>query len=115
MLKEVAVPSAPQLPLRLERGKLCEELAQEIMTIYHKSKYSGLALQEIRQECSILGLWNRTESLSAEDKETFMHPGTWGPGYANLLLGKLFALHNRNIAPPTVNTWRKEYRDYTRW
>jgi hypothetical protein len=38
-----------------------------------------------------------------------------GPGYANLLLGKLYANAQRNVAAGTINTWRKEYRAYLKW
>jgi hypothetical protein len=113
--KPVVVPSERQLPRRLERGKDCEELAEEIETIRHKRNRGGLSIAEIQSECSSFRVWKRIDVLSTEDKDTFMHPGTWGFGYANLLLGKLYANGRRDVAPGTANTWRKEYRAYLRW
>ncbi len=114
-LEEIVVPAPTRIPRRLDRGKECEELAKEVATIKHKRTRSGLTIPEIQTECSFFKIWKRVEILSAEDKETFSHPGTWGPGYANLLLGKLYANAGRNVAPGTVNTWRKEYRAYLKW
>ena len=113
--KPIVVPSERQLPRRLERGKDCEELAEEIETIRHKRNRGGLSIAEIQSECSSFRVWKRIDVLSTEDKDTFLHPGTWGFGYANLLLGKLYANGRRDVAPGTVNTWRKEYRAYLRW
>jgi hypothetical protein len=114
-LKAVVVPSEPRLPSRLERGKDCEELAKEIGTIKHKRNFSGQTVAEIQSDCSVFKIWKRVEVLSSEDKDTFVHPGTWEGGYANLLLGKLYATTRRDVAPGTINTWRKEYRAYLKW
>lgn len=112
---KIVVPAEARLPQRLMRGKECEELAKEINTIRHKRTRGGLAVPEIQTECSSFEIWKRVEVLSPEDKDTFMHPGTWEPGYANLLLGKLYAETQRNVAAATINTWRKEYRAYLKW
>jgi len=114
-LGKIVVPAHTRLPFRLDRGKDCEELAKELAAIRHKRVHGGLTIAEIQTECSFFKIWKRVEVLSTEDKETFLHPGTWGPGYANLLLGKLYANTHRNVAPGTVNTWRKEYRAYLKW
>jgi hypothetical protein len=114
-LEEIVVPAQTRLPLRLDRGKDCEELAKELATIKHKRVHGGLTIAEIQTECSFFKIWKRVDVLSAEDKETFLHPGTWESGHANLLLGKLYADTRRNLAPGTVNTWRKEYRAYLKW
>jgi hypothetical protein len=111
----VVVPSEPRLPLRLGRGKDCEELAKEIAAIKHKRIRSGLTIAEIQNECSFFKIWKRAEVLSPEDKEIFLHPGRWESGYPNLFLGKLYADTQRNLAPGTINTWRKEYRAYLKW
>lgn len=113
--KTVIVPSEPRLPLRLARGKDCEELAEEIATIKHKRSRGGLTIAEIQSDCSPFKIWKRVEVLSDEDKDAFLHPGTWELGYANLLLGKLYATNRRCVAPGTINTWRKEYRAYLKW
>lgn len=113
--EKIVVPAEPRLPLRLQRGKECEELAKEIATIRHKRIRGGLTVDEIQTECSFFKIWKRVEVLSPEDKETFLHPGTWESGYANLFLGKLYADTRRNLAPGTINTWRKEYRAYLKW
>lgn len=55
------------------------------------------------------------EVLSPEDEDTFFHPGTWGHGYTNLLLGKLYAETRRDVAAATIDTWRKEYRACVKW
>ena len=109
------VPIETKLPQRLDRGKQCEELAKEIGTIKHKWNYGGLTIAEIQSECPSFKIWKRVEVLSTDEKDTFFHPGTWEPGYANLLLGKLYANALRNVASGTVNTWRKEYRAYLKW
>ena len=115
-LKVVVVPvQETKLPSQLERGKDCEELAKEIGTIKHKRNYGGLTLAEIQTDCSMFKIWKRVEVLSSEDKDAFLHPGMWEPGYANLLLGKLYATNRRSVAPGTINTWRKEYRAYLKW
>ena len=114
-LKGIVVPAQTRLPLRLDRGKDCEELAGEIAAIWHKRKRDGLTIDEIRADCSSFKIWKRVAVLSPEDADTFVQPGTWGSGYANLLLGKLYANTRRSVAPGTVNTWRKEYRAYLRW
>jgi hypothetical protein len=114
-LEKIVVPAQPRLPLRLDRGKDCEGLAKELATIKHKRVHGGLTIDEIQTECSFFKIWKRVDVLSAEDKETFLHPGTWESGYSNLLLGKLYADTRRNLAPGTVNTWRKEYRAYLQW
>jgi len=114
-LKWVVVPTEPRLPLPLERGRDCEELAEEIATIRHKRIRGALTIDEIQAECSSLKIWKRVEILCSEDKDTFLHPGTWGPGYANLLLGKLYADNRRNLAAGTINNWRKDYRAYLKW
>jgi hypothetical protein len=114
-LEEIIVPAQTRLPLRLERGKDCEELAEEIATIWHKRKRGGLTIAEIKAECSSFKIWKRVEVLSLEDADTFVHPGTWGSGYPNLLLGKLYASTRRNLASGTINTWRKEYRAFLKW
>jgi hypothetical protein len=111
----IVVPSEEKLPLRLERGKDCEELAEEIRTIRHKRVRGGLTIDEIRNECSSFQIWKRVKMLSEDDKDTFLHPGMWELGYENLLLGKLYATARRAVAPGTVNNWRKEYRAYARW
>lgn len=113
--KAVVVPPEAKLPLRLQRGKECEELAQEIGAIKHKRNYGGLTLAEIQNECSFFKIWKRVDVLSSDDRDTFLHPGTWESGYENLLLGKLYATARRNVAAGTINTWRKEYRAYLRW
>jgi hypothetical protein len=114
-VKPVVVPSETKLPLRLERGKDCEELAKEIAAIKHKRKHGGLTVAEIQSDCSMFKIWKRVEVLSSEDKDAFLHPSIWEPGYANLLLGKLYATTRRSVAPGTINTWRKEYREYLKW
>jgi len=114
-IEEVVVPAQTRLPLRVERGRDCEELAKELATIRHKRVHGGLTIAEIQTECSFFKIWKRVDVLSAEDKETLLHPGTWESGYANLLLGKLYADTRRNLAASTVNTWRKEYRAYLKW
>jgi hypothetical protein len=114
-LEKIVVPAQTRLPLRLDRGKDCEELAKELATIKHKRVHGGLTIAEIHTECSFFKIWKRVDVLSDEEKDTFLHPGTWGSGYANLLLGKLYADTRRNRAPGTVNTWRKEYRAYLKW
>ena len=111
----IVVPVELQLPLRLKRGKECEELAKEVTTIRHKRHRDGLTFDEIRTECSSFKIWGRVKVLSREDADTFLRPATWEPGYANLLLGKLYADTQRSLAPGTINTWRKEYRAYLRW
>jgi hypothetical protein len=111
----VVVPTEERLPLRLERGKDCEELAKEIGTIRHKRNHGGLTVAEIQSECSFFKIWKRVDVLSGDDKDTFLHPGTWEPGYANLLLGKLYAKVRRAVAAGTINTWRKDYRAYLKW
>ena len=113
--KAVVVPPDTRLPSRLERGKDCEELAKEIATIKHKWNYGGMTVAEIQSECSIFKIWKRVEVLSSDDKETFLRPGMWEPGYVNLLLGKLYATTRRSVAPGTINTWRKDYRAYLKW
>jgi len=113
--QSVVVPPEAKLPPRLERGKDCEELAEEIRTIKHKWIRSGLTIAEIQGECSSFKIWKRAEVLLSDDKDTLLHPGTWGPGYPNLLIGKLYAIARRATAPGTVNTWRKEYRAYLKW
>jgi hypothetical protein len=114
-LEPIVVPLEPRLPHRLGRGKDCEELADEIKTIRHKRNRGGLSISEIQNECSFFKIWKRTDVLSAEDKDTFLHPGTWESGYENLLLGKLYSSGSRNLSAGTINTWRKEYRAYLRW
>ncbi|HKW16429.1 MAG TPA: hypothetical protein VJO35_02860 [Terriglobales bacterium] len=114
-LSPVVVPLELELPKRLERGKDCEALAKEIGTIKHKRTRGGLTVDEIRRECPFFAIWKRVEVLSDEDKDTFLHPGRWEPGYTNLLLGKLYATARRDVAPATINTWRKEYRAYLKW
>ena len=114
-LQEIVVPAQTRLPPRLDRGKDCEALAKEIATIWHKRKRGGLTISEIEAECSSFAIWKRVKVLSSEDADTFVHPGTWGSGYPNLLLGKLYANTQRNVAPGTINTWRKEYRAYLKW
>ena len=114
-LKQIVVPALSRLPQRLERGKDCEDLAREIATIKHKRSRSGLTMDEIKKECAFFEIWKRVEVLSTDDRDTFSHPGTWEPGYVNLLLGKLYATARREVAPGTINTWRKEYRKYQKW
>lgn len=113
--KLVVVPEHPKLPQRLERGKDCEELAEEIATIKHKRIRSGLTMDEIRKDCPSLKIWDRVNVLSVEDKDIFLHPGMWETGYPHLLLGKLYANAGRDVAPGTIETWRKEYRKYKKW
>jgi hypothetical protein len=113
--KAVIVPAGTKLPWSLERGKDCQELAEEISTIKHKRRHSGLTVAEIQSDCSMFKIWKRVEVLSSEDKDTFLRPGMWEPGYTNLLLGKLYATTRRDVAPGTINTWRKEYRAYLKW
>jgi hypothetical protein len=112
---ETGSAAEPGLPGRLQRGKDCEELVEEIEKIEHKYKRSGLAFPEIQAACASFRIFERVRMLSSEDQETFTHPGTWEPGYANLLLGKLYSNRKGNLAPATVNTWRKEYRAFRRW
>jgi hypothetical protein len=114
-LEKIVVTAPTRLPLRLERGKDCEELAEEVATILHKRQHGGLTITEIKMECSSFKIWERVKVLSPEDADTFLRPGTWGLGYANLVLGKLYARTQRNVAPGTINTWRKEYRAYLKW
>jgi len=113
--ERIVVPSEARLKLRLDRGKDCEELAKELGAIRHKRVHGGLTIPEIEKECSFFKIWKRVDVLSDEDKETFLHPGTWEPGYINLLLGKLYADTRRARAAGTINNWRKEYRAYLRW
>jgi hypothetical protein len=113
--KEIVVPEETRLPRRLQRGKECEELAREIKAIRHKRKYGGLTVSEIQDDCSFFKIWKRIEVLSEGDRDTFLHPGTWEPGYTNLLLGKLFADTKRDVSPGTINNWRKDYRSFVKW
>ncbi len=113
--ERIVVPAEIRLPLRLQRGKECNELAEEIKTIWHKRKRSGLTVAEIKAECSSFKILERVKVLSPDDADTFLRPGTWESGYANLLLGKLYANTLRDVAPGTINTWRKEYRAYLKW
>jgi transposase-like protein len=112
---EIMVPAETLLPRRLMRGKECEELAKEIDAIRNRRVRGGLTVAEIQTACSSFKIWNRVEVLSPEDKDTFMHPGTWESGYANLLLGKLYADTRHSVAAATIDTWRKEYRAYLKW
>lgn len=114
-LKAVTVPPVPILPRGLERGRDCEELAQEIGTIRHKYVFSGMTVDEIENEHISFQIWKRVDRLSPEDQDTFRRPGTWEPGYNNLLLGKIYATARGPRSGGTINNWRKEYRAYRRW
>lgn len=114
-LRPVTVPPPPILPLNLERGRDCEQLANEMGTIRHKYLRSGMTLNEIQKELPVLDIWKRVEQLSPEDQDTFRHPGMWEPGYDNLLLGKIYPTSRGPRNGGTINNWRKDYRAYQRW
>src|SRR5207248_676673 len=61
----IVVPAEPKLPLGLQRGKECEELAEEIKTIRHKRVRGGLTVAEIQEECSSFKIWKRVQTLSS--------------------------------------------------
>jgi len=113
--KSVAALPELELPEALSRGRDCYGLKDEIKTIRHKSVRSGLTMSEIKSEFPSFKIWNKIDMLPNDDRDTFLRPGTWGTGYVNLLLGKLFANGNRPVAPGTVNNWLKDYRAYLRW
>jgi len=113
--KSIAALPELELPEALSRGRDCYELKDEIKTIHHKSVRSGLTMSEIKSEIPSFKIWNKIDMLPNDDRDTFMRPGTWETGYANLLLGKIFANGSRSVAPGTVNNWLKDYRAYLRW
>jgi len=100
--------AAEQLSTRLKRGKLCEEMADEIKTIRGEAITNGKAMFEIREAYPEFLVWNAAERLLPEDRAVFEMPTRWGAanGYANRFLSKVFPPKS----PATVNDWRKEFR-----
>jgi hypothetical protein len=83
-----------RLPLRLERGKDCEELAEELRTIRHKRSRGGLTIEEIRTECSSFRIWKRVEVLTKDDTENFFASRYMGLGVREFASWK--AIRNRS-------------------
>jgi tRNA pseudouridine-54 N-methylase len=104
-----AKSSEEELPGLVRRGKFCEQVIQEVKKVRYLCLDGGRAMAEIKSELPDLAVWNVLETLSQEDKETFAHPGRWGPavGYAKLILGK-----NYGRSTHTVTNWLKAYRKH---
>jgi hypothetical protein len=103
-----ATPMSRPLSKRLQRGKDCEEMADEIKTIRGEAITNGKAMFEIREAYPEFLVWNAAERLLPEDRAVFEMPTRWGAanGYANRFLSKVFPPKS----PATVNDWRKEFR-----
>jgi hypothetical protein len=95
------------LSKRLQKGKECEERAQEIATIRRLVRAEGMTIHEVRLDHPGFGIWELVQALPKEWQDTFAKPMEWGPakGFANNLLAEF-----KNRRPSTVDGWRKAWR-----
>ena len=99
-----------ELPELIRKGKFCVQAADDIKRIRRMYKGGGKKLVEIKQQYPDMAVWNVVATLSPEDQDTFHLPGTWGPDYDKLILGKYYD----GASPFTVRDWMKAYRRYER-
>ncbi len=99
-----------ELPELIRKGKFCVQASDDIKRIRRMHKGGGMKLAEIKQQYPDMAVWNVVATLNSEDQDTFHHPGTWGPDYDKLVLGKYY----EGVSPFTVRDWMKAYRRYER-
>jgi hypothetical protein len=97
----------PKLTRQLQRGRECEERAQEIAKIRRMVHEGGLTIHEIRRDHPEFGIWELVGTMLKEDRDTFDKPIEWGAakGYANNLLARF-----KGKSPSTIDDWRKFWR-----
>jgi hypothetical protein len=93
----------------LQRGKECEERAQEIAKIRRLVRAEGMTIHEVRLNHPEFGIWKVVQAMPKEWQDTFAKPIEWGPakGFANKLLAEF---HDRSS--DTVDGWRKAWRTH---
>ncbi len=100
-----------QLSERLQRGKLCDQFIQELKQIRSMVVNHGRTVAELQHNYPDFFAWKLVPGLPGDDRDTFMHPGRWGPvvGYGKGLLAKHYG-----VSSFTITDWVKEYRVYKR-
>lgn len=73
----LAKHEGPALTPKLQRGKRCAQIIEEMKRFKFLKLDSGRSLTEIQTENSNFLIWKLRESLSVEDRELFDHPNRW--------------------------------------
>ena len=61
-------------------------------------------------------IWKRVEVLTSEDKDDLLASRYDGSLDTRTCFSESYTpTIRRNVAPGTINTWRKEYRAYLKW
>lgn len=92
---------------RIERGKFCDQVIDEVRRIRNLCLETGRSVAEIQNEHPDWAVWKVRESLSPEDQDTFNHPRLWGApvGYAKNILAK-----SSDVGVHTITSRVKAYR-----
>lgn len=93
------------------RGKLCQQIIDEIRRIRFMCLDRGRTVEEVKSEHPEYSVWAIIDRLDAEDREAFYHPRRWGPvvGYATGILAKHYSR-----SAHTITSWRKSYKRHQR-
>jgi hypothetical protein len=95
------------LSLKLERGKRCAQIVDEMKRFKYLRLDSARTVAEIQTDCSGFLFWKLRENLSPEDRDLFDHPNRWESvvNYAYLLLGKEYTK-----SWTTIRDWVKAWK-----
>ena len=97
----------PTLSPKLQRGKRCAQIIEEMKRFKYLRLDSGKTVTEIQTEWSNFLIWKMRENLSAEDRDVFDHPNQWESvvTYTYGLLGKEYAK-----SWTTIRDWVKAWK-----
>lgn len=98
---------------KLQSGKRCKQIVDEVKKIKYQRVDVGKTVSEIQSENPNFLVWKVRENLSPDDRELFDHPNRWesktGASYAYGLLAKEYARSWTTIRD-WVKAWNKSQR-----
>ncbi|MFZ0634685.1 MAG: hypothetical protein WA755_10365 [Candidatus Acidiferrales bacterium] len=109
--RESPTDAGLNLPEKIQHGKRCAQLIDEIRRVRNLVLGTGRTIAEVRGENPTLLVWAIRDALQHQDREIFDHPNRWGPvvGYAHGLLSKEYGRSDM-----TIRDWVKAFRRQTR-
>lgn len=92
----------------IRRGEFCLQVIGDMRRIKRLSA-EGWGVAEIQSEYPALTAWTVRDALCESDRDTFNHPGTWGPvvGYARMVLAKHYGRDET-----TIKDWARDARKH---
>jgi hypothetical protein len=95
------------LNIRLERGKRCGQIVEEMKRFRYLRISGGKTVSQIRSEQPDFVIWSLRESLDPEDRDLFDNPNRWETRPAQYAYGLLAKDYSRSWT--TIKDWVKAW------